>query len=951
MRIAPHATPFVGRAVELSSLRSLLDHAAGGAGQVALIEGEGGVGKTRLLDETLEYAEKKGLRVFRGTADELERDRPFGAVADALRLDPQSEDLELAEIGRMLASKDEPPEEGSSPGQAVDLGFRIVDSIVSVVETLAANSPVALAFEDLHWTDPSTLRTIRLLGRRIPRLPVALFLTLRPHPRVPDLDRVIERILDEGGRHLVLGPLDDLQAADLASQILGAELGPRLLRQVASAGGNPLFVLELIRTLREEKAIELRDAHAEVDEISLPPSLRLTLVRRLSFLRDETLEVLKIASVLGSSFTVEDLSTVTDRSVTELLTHLTDAVRAGILGDVGDRLSFRHDLIREAIYEDIPAAARKQLHQHVGKTLAAGGAPLARVAPHLSLGASRGDAETVSWLHRAGLEAAPRSAPIAVELLERALELTDARAPARSRLSADLVVSLISVGRLADAVALARETVALERDPMATLRLRRSLAAALFWGGDRRMASDLIELNIAAPELPEWDRATDLALAAPGRLYQGDLNGARVRAEEALSAGERLGNRTALVVAHSALSIIERFRGSLTPALHHSSRAVEAAAYAEDPVITFVLSPTYSLGLALIEADRLDESRDALASARRATEEVGVAWQLPFFDLSLAINNFLAGRWDDAIAEAEGGLALLQESESTFATLISLQSLLAVMALHRGDLEQAESAVAAAEVEMARTGPQLGVDIMFWARALVLQTNGNLEGALSMLGNMWSLSKSFGYYPAHRLAGLDLVRMALEVGDTERAGAVTTDLEELAERAGVPTAQGAALLCRGLLESEPEVLLRSVETYRRGPRPFERALACEATAGVLAHHGRLEDGVPLFTEALEIYEELGARRDADRVDASLRSFGVRRRRRRSTRKAAWGWESLTETELRVVRLISEGLTNRQIGERLFISRRTVETHVSHVFRKVGLSTRVELAAEVVRRMS
>lgn len=166
--------------------------------------------------------------------------------------------------------------------------------------------------------------------------------------------------------------------------------GPRLLAEIAGAGGNPLFVTELLAALAQEGAIETGSGQAEVTEMTVPPTLRLAILRRLSFLPVGTVHILQAASVLGSSFTVTDLSATTARPVVELSRALAEAMRGQVLADDGDRLRFRHDLIRDAIYEDLPLSVRRGLHREAGQRLARAGAPSIQVAEHLARGAGPG---------------------------------------------------------------------------------------------------------------------------------------------------------------------------------------------------------------------------------------------------------------------------------------------------------------------------------------------------------------------------------------------------------------------------------------------------------------------------------------------------------------------------------------------------------------------------------
>jgi DNA-binding CsgD family transcriptional regulator len=172
---------------------------------------------------------------------------------------------------------------------------------------------------------------------------------------------------------------------------------------------------------------------------------------------------------------------------------------------------------------------------------------------------------------------------------------------------------------------------------------------------------------------------------------------------------------------------------------------------------------------------------------------------------------------------------------------------------------------------------------------------------------------------------------------------MTVVVEEAARRTPIPSVEGAALGCRGLVEDDADLLVRSAESLRRSARPYPRAQACEEAGVGLAARGTTADATALLLEAVEIYESLGALRDVARAEASLRTLGVRRGRRGPRRRPRIGWESLTETERRVVELVVDGHTYREIGQRLFISRRTVETHVAHVFAKLEVSSRRDLA--------
>jgi hypothetical protein len=225
----------------------------------------------------------------------------------------------------------------------------------------------------------------------------------------------------------------------------------------------------------------------------------------------------------------------------------------------------------------------------------------------------------------------------------------------------------------------------------------------------------------------------------------------------------------------------------------------------------------------------------------------------------------------------------------------------------RGNLGDAQRAVAAADQELAATGPQLGSDWLLWAKALVLEARGQPDASLATLCRAWDECVDQGLVSTLPLLGPDLVRLAQAAGDRQPAEQATTAIEDIAVRnPGVATLAGVALRCRGLLEDDAAVLVRAVDAYRAGPRPLELALACEDAARTLGAAGRVGEARPLFDDALGLYERLEAAWDLARAAARLRAVGIRPGRRGPRKRPKSGWDSLTTTEHKVVRLVAEG---------------------------------------------
>jgi len=306
------------------------------------------------------------------------------------------------------------------------------------------------------------------------------------------------------------------------------------------------------------------------------------------------------------------------------------------------------------------------------------------------------------------------------------------------------------------------------------------------------------------------------------------------------------------------------------------------------------------------------------------------------------------GKWDEALAEAETGVEIAGEVGTRLAVVVCA-GVAAWIHAHRDELAEAERLLAIAQSEIDRAGPQWGSYWVILATAQLADGRGDQPRAHEVLCDGWTANEhSVGL---RTYLAPELVRGALAAGNTELARSVADTVASYAPGANAASARGNALLARGLVDHDPELLAQATAAFRSGGSSHDLAIACEATAMTIAEHGDTLAAKPLFAEALTTYERLSARRDIGRVLAAMRAAGIRRGSRSAHRQDLKGWESLTAMESDVVRLTVEGLTNRQIGERLFISRRTVQTHLSHALTKLDVSSRVELAAEAARQVS
>jgi DNA-binding CsgD family transcriptional regulator len=310
---------------------------------------------------------------------------------------------------------------------------------------------------------------------------------------------------------------------------------------------------------------------------------------------------------------------------------------------------------------------------------------------------------------------------------------------------------------------------------------------------------------------------------------------------------------------------------------------------------------------------------------------------VPVFHYQLAFVDLLRGRLDDALAELATRSQLAEPTDIGWD--LSAFALTALIELHRDDLLAAERNVIEAEREAAAGAPPFGTDLMVLARARLLEATGSATAAVGAIAVTFDAMAAAGAATFLPLLGPDLARLAAAVGEPERAAGVVPALEEIAAlNPGVRSLRAGVLAARGWLERSPAALAEAAALLWESGRVLEAARAAEDTGDRA-----------LLERARDAYERSGAVRDLARVEGALRALGVRRGAGGPRRRPATGWEALTETELKVVRLVAERLTNPEIAERMFISRRTVQTHVSHALAKLGVASRRDLAAEAGRR--
>jgi DNA-binding CsgD family transcriptional regulator len=954
------AVPLIGREAELEKLADASRAAGAGHGTIVLITGEPGIGKTALLSVLTERATAEGVRVAAGQAEELERRVPFAAISDCLGLTGGATDPAAAEVAALLRGSYR-PSGGTFP--AADAEFLIADAILGLVDGWCAAGTVVLAVDDLQWADPASLLVLQRLGRVAGQLPLLIAATRRAGAGGPGVDRLMHSWEARGAELLPLGPLDEWSVAALADQVAGAELGDGLHERITPAAGNPLYVIELTRALADGGAAPdgagaglgtapgagLGPAAGAglgtAARTAIPGSLITVVTSRLSGLSPRTREILEVAAILGPAFTVAELYAVLDAPALEFLGEIQEAVAAGVVVTQGDHLTFRHEVIRQALCETLPLSARNAVHQQAGQALAATGAPIERAAQHLLAGMTF-DARTLRWLTGSADRLSARAPGLAADLLRRAVDDADLRDAQPGPLRLALANALLRAGDFAAAEAAASEALAQNRDRAFRGRLSWILVQAQLSRGKAAAALAEAQRALDARGLtgPERARFHGLAAQCLHVLPGTGPDSAMEAAERARREGMASGDPYAMAYGLQAVAGASRWQGRPSQALDLASQAAEALDRA-GPVIDGQLNPHLIRANCLLDLDRDAEARRTYASDLRLAERGLGTFFLCLHHLSVARMHFLTGRWDDALSE----ISSAREVPDHLGVAGHLNGLATLIAVHRDDREWLGQLRAALDESPATGAIRHTIDDRSWGKAVAAQADGDKDTAFAVLTDAWrQCVAGHREYCGHYLLP-DLAALALDLGEEATARQAVTELERYAAGRGVPALHRSAAFATGILDGDASALHRVAEAYAAVGRPLLEGMAREHAAGLLATAGYAPVAGQQLDGAQECYSELGAGWDAARADARLRAHGLQRDAHGPRLRPTYGWASLTQTELKVAALVAQGMANPDIARRTFTSRRTVQHHVSTILAKLGLSSRAELATLIARR--
>ena len=940
MPTATLAGALVGRDSETAMLVRCMTEVARGRGGSVLIEGEPGIGKSALVRAALAEAAGAGCQVFWGAGDELGQALPLLPLLEGLRVREPSTNPRRNTIVRLLRGE-------ITADRGADVSAALAEQLLALIAEHCAVQPTILVIDDLQWADQASITLWGRLARSVLQVPLLLVGMMRPVPQRDDL-LALRRMVGDAAR-LQLSGLTEAAVAELVAALAGGMPDDKLLRLADGAAGNPLYVTELVAALARSSSLTITGSGA-VELTSGPASISLSaaIADRLGFVSGPVREVLRAAALLGVDFAVPDLATVIGRGVADLVPAIDEACAAGVLAESGNGLGFRHPLIRAALYEEIPAPVRAAWHRDAGRALAEADAPADRVARQLlrAVGGPGGttdpmDEWILTWLARTAELLVGQAPQAAVELLRQAAANSPVGSAQHDCLVARLADALYRVGDAAEGEQVANHALAHAVEPDLLVDLHWTLAQCRMQVG--RSAESLATLNeaLAAPGISARHRARLLVLTARTHSHLGEVETAGRVAATALAAASETGDNWAIGWALHVLTIVTAAQGQTTDALPLFDRALSVTQ--ADPALTDLrLLLQINNAIVLGGLDRYEEAFAAAQQARHLADRAGTVVRLVQAHSALGQLLFDTGRWDDAMAEVE----VLHEDLKEPGAACSDLGITAVICFHRGEITAARRQLATAVPYAKRIGNRV-IGPLALARSLDCEHADALPEALSVLtagfaDNTEELKEIEDLFA-------DAVRLAAKTGDLGTAKAIAGHAAALAAESEIPHRQANALYCSGLMDHDATRLLAAAQRYGDASRPLLSAKALEAAAGDFVCAGDRDNARAAFTRAVEIYTSLGAATDVARLRTRFRAHGIRRGPHAKHRQARSGWDSLTPAETKIAALVEGGLTNPEIAARLFLSRRTVATHVSHILKKLDVHSRTDIAREAALR--
>jgi len=980
--------PLIGRSSELALLTGALTDAGNGDGQTVFLSGEGGIGKTRVATAAAEEARKRGWNVAFGRSYAVETGIPYALFSDALlpslrKLDSSTLSVltrggsaELAYLFPALAGGSERERAGAGIDPS-DLKARLLWNFSQFLGRFAAKQPLCIVLENLQWTDASSLELFHFVSRQMKEQRIALIATYNDaegdsNPTLRTTEQSLVRLGSATRCHLE--PLSQPEVAEVLQAVFSVD--PGSIRPFTSllygwTRGNPFFVEETLKSLVESGALKYADGRWqgwEVEALQLPPTIRDAVAGRLDRLSPAARDIANLAAVIGTSVTFSRLHSVASVSEQELAALLDELSAQSILEEResagGASYDFAHPILQQVTYNALGGARARLLHAQVGEALETFyGARAMSHAGELALHFSRAHTfapKAVRYLNEAGRSAlAAYANREAASHLGNALEQIEAsgeEVPERHDIVRNLARARQRLGDYDGAIslwAIARQKALAEGDLSALASIEHRMGLACYWSG----RNDDALMHYAAGLEAARD-ASDAAVLvrlhlAKGICLQdlGRLDASKAEVESALAAAEQSGDQALLARAHRALLLLYAWSGPASLAREHGEKALQLAVALGDSMLAW----TAHWGMGLL-AGLMGEAPAVAAhigECERLEEQLRSPL-LPLWTAEISIQYATAmGDWDNGIAIGERTIALAQAlGQRTLLPRLLVWT--GLIYLWRNDLVRAKSYFDRAW-ELSGAGREsveyadvpTVVPAHMGLAAYYLETR-DFDKAIAIGEAGLAIADRSGYVSWSLQWLLPVVgEAALWKLDFERAEKHSTRMRRDATRLNNKVGLAVADACDGMLrlyrDTDPagaQPLLRaSIESLDAIPLPDTAARIRRVLAKALRDSGDREGATRELKKAHDTFAKTGAAGKLSKVRDDLRDIGIRP----PARSTASGTGGLTGRETEIARMVAQRKSNKEIGAALDISARTVSTHLSNIFVKLGVASRGELA--------
>jgi DNA-binding CsgD family transcriptional regulator len=918
------ASLIVGREHEQHVLAELVE-SLNVEGAALVIYGEPGMGKTSLLGFVADCARRGGARVLSARGIESEAVIPFAGITDLL-WPLQAHLATLPAIQRealevCLALSAGPPR---GPLAACA-------GALSVLTAAADQSPLVILVDDFQWLDAESAQILLFVARRLSEEPIAMLLAVRAEPDVA--------MPHTGLPVLPLTELSKAECAQLATAMKVAVTPQRLSSLMDSTGGNPLAVVEGLRIAGASGWDEV--LWGESRGPCLHHSLERTWVRLFDQLPDDArtaLFVIVADQDAGGRHALHAL-----KSLGLSLASLGPAERLGLVTSSGDAIHLRHPLLRSVVLARTPLAAKVAGYKALAEDADGYGRSW-----YLAAAAIGPDETVASALVAAAGEARERNGMWAsARTLRRAAELT-ANPPLRAERLLQAAHDAHMAGDSSSAVASCEAALGYRGDPSFAVDVQRVAGAALTWMGQPQHALEC--MTTAAAQARPHDPARTaqiLAEAISPACMQGDIHIVRDLAEQIESLWQDSADAAAAATPTVLALLAEAF------SLHGD---VERAAFYVGCAEKLLPSPNPTedllgiafLGLTLSQCERYSEARHHQVTLLQAARHLGSPTIL---SLALCLSGEIgwwSGQWTTAYADATEALQWSSENGQPGLVGHSL-SMLDRLDAARGDRASCDAHVDRGRREVEPRGVGSMRVHSLAALGLAALSVGALTDAIANLQQSWDLASRLGVgNPDVVPVAGDLAEALARAGDNGSCVHVLRWLEERAASTGLAYPRAAGCRARGILATNPDeaeqLFAESLDALDRvGPTPFEQGRTLLCTGEAMRRNRRPASARVPLSRALEIFDNLGAQPWVARTRAELAASGVRDRRLTVATDAAMGLGELSPQELQVARIAGSGQNNIEVAAALFVSRKTVEAHLTRVYRKLGIRSRTELA--------